>query len=321
VSATDRPGRPTPDPPEAAFTYLGESVRFRLADRSRLGSVLLRSDDGEPVALEVYRPEERPYFLVYVRRAVAGGRPGQVTEVRPTLFEGTGFDLLDALLDELRAAGGERGLDGLTEFAELDGPARPSAGRWWDKPPRARPGRPRVRRAELVTAIVALRAAGVRWKEVTRRINARCAVGRPPHKRSTLERYYYAAGPARRRAAPGGDPPPARTGGGPAGASFPAALPDDVWEAVRGHLPQSPPGPAGGRPRAGDRACFEAAAYCVLNGLPFRRRPAGGPSPVTVWRRHAEWVAGGAWDAAIDVATRLLNRPRPGGGDFPPASR
>lgn len=73
-------------------------------------------------------------------------------------------------------------------------------------------------------------------------------------------------------------------------------LNDRLWERVRTLLPPSPPCPKGGRPRADDRACFEAIVFVLRNGLRWRDLPERFPSPATCWRRHAEWTAAGVWE-------------------------
>jgi transposase len=73
-------------------------------------------------------------------------------------------------------------------------------------------------------------------------------------------------------------------------------LNDRLWARVRPLLPAHPASPKGGRPRADDRACFEAVVYVLRNGLRWRDLPAKFPSPATCWRRHAEWSGDGVWE-------------------------
>ena len=49
-------------------------------------------------------------------------------------------------------------------------------------------------------------------------------------------------------------------------------LNDRLWERVRPLLPRYTPSPKGGRPRADDRACFEAVVFMLRNGLRWRDR-------------------------------------------------
>ena len=73
-------------------------------------------------------------------------------------------------------------------------------------------------------------------------------------------------------------------------------LNDLLWKRVKRLLPAYSPSPKGGRPRADDRACFEAIVFVLRNGLRWRDLPDRFPSPVTCWRRHAEWTGDGVWE-------------------------
>lgn len=73
-------------------------------------------------------------------------------------------------------------------------------------------------------------------------------------------------------------------------------LNDRLWDRVRHLIPTHTPSPRGGRPRADDRACFEAVVFVLRNGLRWRDLPDHFPSPATVWRRHAEWSGDGVWE-------------------------
>lgn len=73
-------------------------------------------------------------------------------------------------------------------------------------------------------------------------------------------------------------------------------LNDRLWERVCSLIPAHPPSPKGGRPRADDRACFEAIVFVLRNGLRWRDLPDRFPSPATVWRRHVEWTNAGVWE-------------------------
>jgi transposase len=79
-------------------------------------------------------------------------------------------------------------------------------------------------------------------------------------------------------------------------------LNDRLWERVRPLLPCRTPGPKGGRPRADDRACFEAIVFVLRNGLRWRDLPDRFPSPVTCWRRHVEWTDADVWEQAWRAA-------------------
>src|SRR6476469_10706851 len=75
-------------------------------------------------------------------------------------------------------------------------------------------------------------------------------------------------------------------------------LAESLWERVRPLLPAYTPSPRGGRPRADDRACFEAAVFVLRNGRRWRDLPDRFPSPVTCWRRHRDWTEAGVWEGA-----------------------
>ena len=75
-----------------------------------------------------------------------------------------------------------------------------------------------------------------------------------------------------------------------------AELTDRLWERVRPLLPAPRPTPKGGRPRHDDRACLAGIVYVLRSGCRWRDLPAGFPSGVTCWRRHADWAAEGIWD-------------------------
>jgi transposase len=71
---------------------------------------------------------------------------------------------------------------------------------------------------------------------------------------------------------------------------------DRLWSKVRPLLPRRPVSPAGGRPPADDRACFEGIVWVLRSGARWRDLPNRFPSPATCWRRHAEWSASDVWD-------------------------
>ena len=83
---------------------------------------------------------------------------------------------------------------------------------------------------------------------------------------------------------------------------------DRLWELAKPLLPPARPTPKGGRPRADDRACFEA----IVKKHWYRRRrwldqPPGGPSGTTCWRRYGEWCRAGAWDPVWRQVVGLLD--------------
>jgi transposase len=70
----------------------------------------------------------------------------------------------------------------------------------------------------------------------------------------------------------------------------PRMLTDDQWERVARHLPEHPPSPKGGRPRADDRECLEGVLWLLRTGARWRDIPVDLPSGSTCWRRLAEWA-------------------------------
>jgi transposase len=72
----------------------------------------------------------------------------------------------------------------------------------------------------------------------------------------------------------------------------PRVLTDEQWERVAPHLPEHPPGPKGGRPRADDRECLEGLLWLLRTGARWRDIPIDLPSGSTCWRRLAEWAGG-----------------------------
>lgn len=81
---------------------------------------------------------------------------------------------------------------------------------------------------------------------------------------------------------------------------MPALVSDELWEAVRPHLPAHPPSPKGGRPRAPDRPALAGIVFVLREGLRWQSLPTemGCGSGSTCWRRFDEWTAAGVWDRA-----------------------
>jgi transposase/quinol monooxygenase YgiN len=70
-------------------------------------------------------------------------------------------------------------------------------------------------------------------------------------------------------------------------------LSDAQWERVRRLLPAPS---REGRPRADDRRTLEGILYVLRTGAPWSALPREYGSPVTCWRRLAEWEASGVWE-------------------------
>jgi transposase len=70
-------------------------------------------------------------------------------------------------------------------------------------------------------------------------------------------------------------------------------LTNEQWERVAPHLPDHPPSPKGGRPRADDRACLEGILWLLRTGARWQDIPVDLPSGSTCWRRLQEWASEG----------------------------
>jgi transposase len=70
-------------------------------------------------------------------------------------------------------------------------------------------------------------------------------------------------------------------------------LTDEQWDRVAPHLPEHPPSPQGGRPRADDRACLEGILWLLRTGARWQDIPVDLPSGSTCWRRLREWAGEG----------------------------
>ena len=68
-------------------------------------------------------------------------------------------------------------------------------------------------------------------------------------------------------------------------------LTDAQWRRIAPHLPQHPPSPKGGRPRASDRECLEGLLWLLRSGARWQDIPVDLPSGSTCWRRLQEWAA------------------------------
>src|ERR1051325_4552078 len=85
----------------------------------------------------------------------------------------------------------------------------------------------------------------------------------------------------------------------------PRVLTDDQWERVAAHLPEHPPSPKGGRPRADDRECLEGLLWLLRTGARWRDIPIDMPSGSTCWRRLQEWAGEGVLE---DIQAALVGQ-------------
>jgi transposase len=70
-------------------------------------------------------------------------------------------------------------------------------------------------------------------------------------------------------------------------------LTDEQWQRIAPLLPQHPPSPKGGRPRADDRECLEGLLWLLRSGARWQDIPVDLPSGSTCWRRLQEWAGEG----------------------------
>src|SRR4029078_10880255 len=68
---------------------------------------------------------------------------------------------------------------------------------------------------------------------------------------------------------------------------------DAQWEQARRLLPAHN---HEGRPRADDRRTLDGILYILRTGAPWAELPREYGSPVTCWRRLAEWEASEVWE-------------------------
>ena len=84
-------------------------------------------------------------------------------------------------------------------------------------------------------------------------------------------------------------------------------LTDEQWARIAPHLPEHPPSPKGGRPRADDRACFEGILWLLRSGARWQDIPVDLPSGSTCWRRLQEWAAGEVLEHIQAILVRELD--------------
>lgn len=83
-------------------------------------------------------------------------------------------------------------------------------------------------------------------------------------------------------------------------------LSDAQWERARALLPERN---REGRPRADDRLTLEGILYILRTGAPWGDLPREYGSPVTCWRRLAEWEASGVWERVWAALLASLTTP------------
>lgn len=87
-----------------------------------------------------------------------------------------------------------------------------------------------------------------------------------------------------------------------------AHMPPEFYDLVAHHLPpEQPPGPAGGRPRVGDRVALRVIWFVLASGCRWEDVPAElGCSGRTAHRRLRAWEEAGTWDRLHADLLRLL---------------
>ncbi len=88
-----------------------------------------------------------------------------------------------------------------------------------------------------------------------------------------------------------------------------ALVTDRLWAQLEPLLPPEKAKPAGGRPRASDRACLVGILFVLKTGCAWNDLPAElAPSGPTCWRRFREWTAAGVWPRLWTQLLRSLGK-------------
>ena len=85
-------------------------------------------------------------------------------------------------------------------------------------------------------------------------------------------------------------------------------LTDEQWRLIEDLFPEPPASPAGGRPPAPSRDCFEGILWMLRSGARWKDVPSRFPSASTCWRRHRDWTRSGAWAKAWARLVRRMAR-------------
>ena len=68
-----------------------------------------------------------------------------------------------------------------------------------------------------------------------------------------------------------------------------AYLTDEQWNKIEPLIPEHPPRPKGGRPRADEPLVFEGILWMLKTGARWKDLPDKYPDPSKCWRRLKEW--------------------------------
>lgn len=72
-------------------------------------------------------------------------------------------------------------------------------------------------------------------------------------------------------------------------------LTDEQWARIEPLLPKPKPSKRGGRPRTGNRACFEGILWVLRSGARWKDMPDRFSSSATCWRRLRDWEEADVW--------------------------
>ena len=84
-------------------------------------------------------------------------------------------------------------------------------------------------------------------------------------------------------------------------------LTDEHWDRIAPYVPEHPPSPKGGRPRASDRECLEGLLWLVRTGARWQDIPVDLPSGSTCWRRLQEWAGDGILEEIHAIVIEALD--------------
>jgi putative transposase len=90
-------------------------------------------------------------------------------------------------------------------------------------------------------------------------------------------------------------------------------VPRRLWRIMKKHLPaEHKPGPAGGRPRIGNRAVLNGIWYLLWTGAQWKaiRRDWFGVSSSVLHERFQSWQKQGVWDAVFRALVKFYRRER-----------
>lgn len=90
-------------------------------------------------------------------------------------------------------------------------------------------------------------------------------------------------------------------------------VPRRLWRLIKKHLPpESPPSPAGGRRRIGNRAVLNSLWYILWTGCQWKavHRDWFGVSSSVLHERFQTWQEAGVWDKVFQTLVKFYRRER-----------